>query len=132
VTTQAPAPPPPAPPPAPPPPAAFNPATCHASQGSIVPHGVSAKDLAMKGTVDAWTACARSSIKDKPPTPINAAVHLQFSDSRAFRGATCAGCPTALAQCIAANTGRTVSLQFKSGDVTGDPAFDVNVTFTCE
>jgi serine/threonine protein kinase len=128
VTTQAPAP----PPPAPAPPAAFDSATCRASQGGIVPHGVSAKDLSMKGTIDAWTACAKSAIKDKPKAPINASVHIAFTDSRAFRGATCAGCPSGLAQCIAANTGRTVSLQFKSGDVTGDPSFDVNVTFTCE
>ena len=86
----------------------------------------------MKGTVDAWTACARSSIREKPASPINATVHLQFSDSRAFRGATCTGCPGPLASCVASSTGRTVALQFKSGDVTGDPSFDVGVTFTCD
>jgi hypothetical protein len=93
---------------------------------------VSAKDLSMKGTVDAWTACARSSIKERPASPIAATVHLQFTDSRQFRGATCAGCPAALNACVTSNTGRTVSLQFKSGDVTGDPSFDVGVTFSCD
>jgi hypothetical protein len=93
---------------------------------------VSAKDLSMRGTLDAWTACARSSIKEKPPGPIGATVQIRFSDSRAYRGATCAGCPGALAACVATSTGTTVALQFKSGDVTGDPSFDVGVTFTCD
>ena len=110
----------------------FNPGTCRASQGNVVPHGVSMKDLSMRGTVDAWTACAKSSIKEKPPGPISGVVHLQFNDSGRFRGATCNGCPGALAACVASSTGKTVSLQFKSGDVTGEPSFDVGVTFTCD
>jgi hypothetical protein len=90
------------------------------------------QELALNGTDGAWTTCARSSIKEKPAAPIAATVRLKFSDNRAFRGATCTGCTPALNQCIAASTARTVSVSFKSGDVTGEPDFDVPVTFTCD
>ena len=137
----APAPPPPpapepAPAPAPPPPpvvVAFNPATCRAQLGpKRSANGASnANDLSLRGTDAAWTQCARTSIKDKPAADISTSVRLRFSDNKAFRGATCAGCPAPLQACIAAQTGRTVSVSFKSGDVTGDPEFEVPVTFSC-
>jgi cytoskeletal protein RodZ len=130
----APAPAPAAPSPAPAPaPAAFNPNTCKAVLGPK--RGVSGshpQELTLNGTDAAWSACARSSIKSAPAAPIAATVRLKFSDNRAFRGATCTGCTPALNQCIAASTGRTVSVSFKSGDVTGEPDFDVPVTFTCD
>jgi hypothetical protein len=58
-------------------------------------------------------------------------VHLRFSDTKAFKGATCLGCTTQLAQCVATQThGATVNL--RSGDTTGDPEFDVPVKFGCD
>ncbi|MFO0737658.1 MAG: hypothetical protein U0270_17330 [Labilithrix sp.] len=86
----------------------------------------------MSGTDAAWTTCARTMIKEKPGAPIQATVRLKFSDNRAFRGAVCTGCAAPLGQCIAGSTARTVSVNFKSGDVSGEPDFDVPVTFTCE
>jgi hypothetical protein len=59
-------------------------------------------------------------------------VHLAFTDNGSFRGATCASCPAPLAQCIATSTGRTAIYKNRSGDVTGDPAFDVAITVTCD
>ena len=86
----------------------------------------------MNGTAGAWTACAQSGIREKPAAPVSASVHLNFSDNGSFRGASCAGCPGAVAACIASSTGRTVQLKIRGGDVTGEPAFDVPVTFTCD
>jgi hypothetical protein len=90
------------------------------------------KDLAMNGTAGAWTSCAQSSLRERPASPIAASVHLNFTDSGSFRGASCANCPPALAACVASSTGRTVSLKIRGGDVTGEPGFDVPVTFACE
>lgn len=94
--------------------------------------GQSAKDLSLRGTGDAWTSCARSTLREKPAAPIAASVRLHFSDNRSFQGATCAACPAPLAACIKSATGRTVAVNFKSGDVTGEPEFEVPVTFSCD
>ena len=91
-----------------------------------------AKDLSLRGTEAAWTTCARSSLRERPQAPIAATVRLRFNDNKAFRGATCNGCPAPLAQCIGASTGKTASLVVRGGDATGDPEFDVPVTFACE
>jgi hypothetical protein len=132
ATTAAPAPPPPAAP-TPPPAPAFNPQTCKATPGTVRSTGATnSKDLSMNGTAGAWTACAQRSIQEKPGAPITGSVHLSFSDNGAFRGATCAGCPAPLAQCIASSTGRTVALKIRGGDVTGEPGFEVPVTVTCD
>ncbi len=102
------------------------------SLGGVSTNGAAnAKDLSLR-TQNAWTACARSGIKDKPQGPVSAKVTIRFSDNRAFRGASCAGCPGAVAACIAQSTGPNVSVSFKGGDVTGDPEFVVPVTFTCD
>ena len=127
--TVAPAPPPPVAPAAP----AFNPMTCHATAGPIRSvGGTNAKDLTLNGTAAAWTACAQRSLHEKPNAPISGSVHLEFRDNGGFRSASCAGCPAPLAQCIAGSTGRTAAYKSKSGDVTGDPAFDVPITVTCD
>ena len=119
--------------PTPPPVAAFNPQTCRAAVGPPRSNGaVNAKDLSMGATPAAWTACAQRTLREKPNAPIVASVHLSFSDNRSFRSATCGACPIALGQCIATGTSRTVSVNIRGGDVTGEPAFDVPVTFTCE
>ena len=89
------------------------------------------KDLTLRGTDAAWTSCAKSALKAKPAAPIAGTVRIRFND-KAFRGATCTGCTPQLAQCITASTGKTASVSFKSGKQTGDPEFDVPVTFTCE
>ncbi len=129
VPAVAPAPPPPAAPAAP----AFNPMTCRATAGQVRSvGGTNAKDLTLNGTAAAWTACAQRSFRDKPSAPISGSVHLAFSDSGAFRGASCAACPAPLAQCIGSSTGRTAVYKNRSGDVTGDPAFDVPITVTCD
>jgi serine/threonine-protein kinase len=129
----APAPAPPPATPAPPPAPAFNPQTCRATPGTVHSTGATnSKDLAMNGTAAAWTSCAQRSIHEKPSAPISGSVHLSFTDNGAFRGASCAGCPAPLAQCIASSTGRTVALRIRGGDVTGEPAFDVPVTVTCD
>jgi hypothetical protein len=86
----------------------------------------------MNGTANAWTACAQRSIKDKPNGPISANVRINFTDNGSFRGASCSGCPAPLAACIAQSTRNTVALKIRGGDVTGEPTFDVPVTFTCE
>jgi serine/threonine-protein kinase len=124
----------PPPPTATPPPApVFNPATCKAAVGAARGNGAAnAKDLTMSGTAGAWTACAQSSIREKPGGPISATVHLNFSDNNSFRGASCAGCPPALASCVGSRTRGTVTFKPRGGDITGEIAFDVPVTFTCE
>jgi hypothetical protein len=110
----------------------FNAAVCKAQAGTPKGNGaVNAKDLRMTGTQAAWTACAQR-LKEKPAAPIAASVHLRFNDNKVFQGATCATCPSTVAQCIAQSTGRTVSLTIRGGDVTGDPAFDVPVTISCD
>lgn len=111
---------------------AFRSASCRAALGA--PKSVSAynvKDLTLRGTDAAWTSCAKSAIKAKPAAPIAGTVRIRFND-KAFRGASCTGCTPQLAQCITASTGKTASVSFKSGKQTGDPEFDVPVTFTCE
>ncbi|OJY30828.1 MAG: hypothetical protein BGO98_29110 [Myxococcales bacterium 68-20] len=111
---------------------AFRAASCRAALGA--PKSVSAynvKDLTLRGTDAAWTSCAKSALKAKPAAPIAGTVRIRFND-KAFRGATCTGCTPQLAQCITASTGKTASVSFKSGKQTGDPEFDVPVTFTCE
>ena len=119
--------------PPPPPTPAFNPASCRASLGTPRSSGATAaRDLALNGTAAAWTACAQKTLKERPAGPISGVVHLLFSDTRSFRSASCPSCPPPLAACIASGTQRTVSVSFKGGDVTGDPAFDVPVTFVCE
>jgi serine/threonine-protein kinase len=119
--------------PVPPPVAAFNSQTCHAVVGTARSNGaVNSRDLSMSGTPAAWTACAQRTLREKPSAAIVASVHLSFTDNRAFRGATCGSCPIALGQCIATSTQRTVSINIRGGDVTGEPAFDVPVTFTCD
>jgi serine/threonine protein kinase len=119
--------------PAPPPAPAFNPQTCRAQHGTIRSTGATnAKDLTLNGTAGAWTSCAQRSIHEKPGAPITGSVHLSFTDNGAFRGATCAGCPGPLAQCIASSTKPTVRLKITGGDVTGEPGFDVPITVTCE
>ena len=97
----------------------------------MTPHGVNAKDLVgLPRAVGAWTACAKSGFREKP-SPTNATVMIRFDDSGRYRGATCSGCG-ALAACVQSSTQGTVSMQNKSGDVTGEPSFDVAVTFTCD
>jgi hypothetical protein len=61
-------------------------------------------------------------------------VRLHFNDNRSFRGATCSsGFPSALAACIVSSTtARTATVTLKSGDVTGEPEFEVPVTFSCD
>jgi serine/threonine-protein kinase len=147
VTPPPPVPPPPEPPPpattvapppvpaapTPPPAPAFNPQTCRAQHGQVRSTGATnAKDLTLNGTAGAWTSCAQRSIHEKPSAPVTGSVHLSFTDNGAFRGATCAGCPAALAQCIASTTKPTVRLKITGGDVTGEPGFEVPITVTCE
>jgi serine/threonine-protein kinase len=139
VVPSVPEPPPPPPVPVvptpPPPPAvpAFNPTTCRATAGQVRSNGgTNAKDLTLNGTAAAWTTCAQRSLHEKPSSPITGNVHLAFTDNGSFRGATCASCPAPLAQCIATSTGRTAIYKNRSGDVTGDPAFDVAITVTCD
>jgi serine/threonine-protein kinase len=122
-------------PPAPPPPApaAFNPSSCRAvigAQRSV--SGYNANNLSLRGTDAAWTSCAKTSIREKPSPAIAGTVRLRFSDNRAFRSASCVGCPAPLSACIASATSRTVSVSFKSGDATGEPEFEVPVTFSCD
>jgi serine/threonine-protein kinase len=130
--TAAPTPVPPVAPPAPAP-SAWSSASCRAALGAPKSaSGYNVKDLALRGTDAAWTSCAKSAIKERPAWPISASVRLRFNDNKVFRGATCTGCAPALAQCIAASTGKTASVILKGGDQTGDPEFDVPVTFACE
>lgn len=124
---------PPAPGPAPAPVPAFNPATCRATVGATRSvSGYSAKDLTLRGTDSAWSTCAKTAIKERPAAPIAGTVRIRFNDNKVFRGATCTGCTPALAQCVASSTSKTATVTFKSGDVTGDPEFDVPVTFSCD
>jgi hypothetical protein len=112
---------------------AFNPSACRAQLGATHASGATnAKDLSLNDTAAAWTSCAQQTLRERPSAPIVASVHLIFTDTGSFRGATCAACPPALAQCIAASTGRTVTLASRGSDVPGAPAFDVGTTFTCD
>jgi eukaryotic-like serine/threonine-protein kinase len=113
--------------------APFNAATCKAVSGQ--PRSVSGynvRDFSIRDPNTAYTTCARSSVKERPAAPIAATVRVRFNDSRSFKGATCNGCPGALAQCVTSATKGITSVNFKSGDVTGDPEFEVPVTFSCE
>ncbi|MBX3214899.1 MAG: serine/threonine protein kinase [Labilithrix sp.] len=119
--------------PAPPLAPAFNAATCRATLG--VPKsasGYNAKDLTLRGADAAWTSCARTTLKERPAGRVAGTVRIRFNDNRVFRGAVCSGCTPALAQCIATSTGKTASVSFKGGDQTGDPEFDVPVSFACD
>jgi serine/threonine protein kinase len=118
---------------APPPQApAFNAQDCRAaSSGPVRSNGATnAKDLQVNNAVGTVTSCARSLLREKPGGPINATVQVRFSDSGQFRGASCASCPSALAQCVS-GAGRGMSVKFH-GEVTGEPSFDVPMTITCE
>jgi serine/threonine protein kinase len=119
---------------APPPPQApaFNAQACRAAaSGSVRSNGATnAKDLQANNAVATVTSCARSLLREKPGGPINATVQVRFSDSGQFRGASCASCPPALAQCVS-GAGRGMSVKFH-GEVTGEPSFDVPMTITCE
>ncbi len=122
-----------APDPTPPPAPAFNPQSCRASTGGVRTNaGASPRDLTMNGTAAAWTSCAQRALKERPGGPISAVVHMTFNDSRSFRGASCPACPPPLASCIAASTQPTVSVNFRGGDVTGEPIFSVPITVLCE
>jgi hypothetical protein len=117
--------------PAAPAPPAFNPQTCKASVGAPRGNGAtSSKDLVLNGAAATWTQCAQRSLKERPPAPVSATVQLLFVD-KAFRSATCAGCPGALAACIQ-KTRPPVSLNVRSGDMSGEPSFDVPLTITCD
>lgn len=110
----------------------FNPAGCKAHLGAPKGTGsVNAKDLRLNGTAAAWNTCAQR-MKEKPATPITTSVRLRFGDNKSFHGASCAACPPPVAHCIAQSTGKTVALELHGGDVTGEPAFDVPVTLSCE
>jgi len=129
----APPPPPPQAAPAAPAPPPFNPGACRAATGTVRSSGATnAKDLSLGSAAQAWTSCAQRSIKERPPGPLAASVHLRFSDSGVFQSASCAACPPAMQQCIAQNTKSAVRLTFKGGDVTGEPAFDVPLTVSCD
>jgi serine/threonine-protein kinase len=122
----------------PPPPAAvdkkvFNSQTCRAQVGlarSVSTYSV--RDLSTRGVDEVWTRCARSSIREASEGPMAAVVRVRFSDNARFVGATCTGCPGPLAACVASATRTAVSVHIMSGDATGDPEFDIPVTFTCE
>jgi eukaryotic-like serine/threonine-protein kinase len=132
--------PPPAPEPAPPassgppplPAPTFRSASCHATVG---PHkstsAYSAKDLTLRGADASLTKCAQTSIHEKPAAPLAAVVHLRFAD-RTLKTATCAACPRDLAACVQKAMPSVAQLTIRSGDATGEPEFDVPVTFTCE
>ncbi len=111
----------------------FNSASCRAQVGAPRASGTaSAKDVTLNGTAGAWTSCAQRFLHEMPSTPIVANVHLLFGERGAFRHATCADCPSALAQCVATSTGRTVALKTRNREAMADPAFDIAVTFACE
>ena len=106
--------------------------TCQAAQTSVAGHGAEVKDLVGLGrALDAWTACARSTLGERPEAPIHAAVNIRFTESRAYAGATCSGCPVAIASCVQSAVASNVSLADGS-TVSGEPSFDVGVTFSCE
>jgi tRNA A-37 threonylcarbamoyl transferase component Bud32 len=125
----------PAPPPAvvtPPPAAAFNAQSCRVTSAPVHGNGsTNAKDLQVGNAVGTVTSCARSLLHEKPGGPINATVQVRFSDSGQFRGATCPACPPALQACVS-GAGRGMSVKFRSGDVTGEPSYDVPMTITCD
>ncbi|MDB5215288.1 MAG: Serine/threonine protein kinase PrkC, regulator of stationary phase [Myxococcaceae bacterium] len=128
-------PPPVAPPPVvpPPPPApVFNAQTCRATQGQVHANGsTNAKDLQPGNAVATVTSCARTLLREKPAGPIIATVQVRFSDSGQFRGSSCTTCPPALSACVG-GAGRAMSVKFRSGDVTGEPSYDVPMTITCD
>ena len=96
-------------------------------------NGTHPNELKLNGSEAVWTGCARSSIKDKPTSPIAAVVRVKFKDDRSFVGASCTGCSPPLNACIAgAGNKGAMSVNFKSGDVTNQPDWDVPVTFTCD
>lgn len=110
----------------------FNPAACKAHLGAPKGTGsVNAKDLRLNGTAAAWNTCAQR-MKEKPTTPITTSVRLRFGDNKSFHGASCAACPPPVAHCIAQSTGKTVALEPHGADLTGEPAFDVPVTLSCD
>jgi tRNA A-37 threonylcarbamoyl transferase component Bud32 len=125
----------PAPPPAvvtPPPAPAFNAQSCRVTSAPVHGNGATnAKDLQVGNAVGTVTSCARSLLREKPAGPINATVQVRFSDSGQFRGSTCPACPPALQTCVS-GAGRAMSVKFRSGDVTGDPSYDVPMTITCD
>jgi serine/threonine-protein kinase len=127
----APPPPPATPPPAPPAPAppAFNAATCRAQLGAVRSNGaVNGNNLRLNGTGAQMTTCAKRLAH--PPSG-GASVHLDFTDNKRLRGASCAGCPSEINACVVNAAKSTTSIQF-NGEVTGDPAFDIPVTFVCD
>jgi eukaryotic-like serine/threonine-protein kinase len=133
-------PPPPAPEPAPtpstpPPPLpapTFRPATCHATVGAQKSTSAySAKDLTLRGADASLTKCAQTSLHEKPAAPLAAVIHLRFGD-RALKTTTCAACPRELAACVQKTMPSVAQLTIRSGDATGEPEFDVPVTFACD
>jgi serine/threonine-protein kinase len=112
---------------------AFNAASCRAALGSPKSAGgYNVKDLTLRTTEAAWTSCAKSSIKERPAGSIAATVRVRFNVNRSFKAATCADCPAPLATCVASSTGKSVAFSAKPGEASGDPEFDVPVTFSCE
>jgi eukaryotic-like serine/threonine-protein kinase len=117
--------------PAPPPAPAFNPSRCVARAGAAKSNGaVAAKDFHPGDLSNAYTQCFRQSLSARPGGPIQATVQVRFDDNGRFRGATCAACPPAARRCVEAGSSHA-RVTFRGGDVTGQPAFDVPVTFAC-
>jgi serine/threonine protein kinase len=116
----------------PPPAPAFNAQSCRVTSAPVRGNGsTNAKDLQVGNAVGTVTSCARSLLHEKPGGPINATVQVRFSDSGQFRGSTCLACPPALEPCVS-RAGRGMSVKFRSGDVTGEPSYDVPMTITCD
>jgi eukaryotic-like serine/threonine-protein kinase len=111
----------------------FSPASCHATAGAPKSNSsYPVKDFSIRNPGAAWTNCAKTTITAQPSGPISGTVHVRFNDNKGFKSATCDGCPKPLASCIASSTGSIVSVNFKSGDATGDPEFVVPLTVVCE
>jgi hypothetical protein len=85
----------------------------------------------LNGAPGAWTRCAKSGISSRPGGPVSATVTVRYTDSRQFRGASCAGCPGAMAACVAqaGTAGMTVNF---GNEVTGEPVYTVPLTITCD
>ena len=116
----------------PPPSLAFNAQSCRVTSAPVRANGsTNAKDLQLGNAVGTVTSCARSLLHEKPAGPINATVQVRFSDSGQFRGSTCPSCPPSLQTCVS-GAGRGMSVKFRSGDVTGEPSYDVPMTITCD
>jgi hypothetical protein len=112
--------------PSPPP---FSAAACHATVGIVRSNGaVNANTLRMSGTAARLDACAKTLAR--PPSG-TATVNLDFRDDKRLRNATCKNCPAEIQQCVLGAARSTASLQL-NGEITGEPAFDVAVTFSCE